>query len=335
MRTNGEAIHGTQASPFRGLTWGRCTQKPVPGGTRLYLHVFDWPKDGRLRVAGLSNRPRGAHLLAGARRPALSVKREDDALVVTVPNEPPSPPVSVVALDIEGTPRVTEPPRIEAEFGSFVDALEVNAVQAGGGVDVRYTLDGSDPVAASPKADGPIQLTQTAIVSARSFRAKRPASGITRRRFDKVAPAAAVAAATTEPGLHFTYFEGDWDRLPDFSSLVPASQGESLGFDLAPRRQDDHFGFAYEGFVRLPADGVYVFSVESDDGSRLVVDGRELVLNDGVHAMEEREGETALAAGLHRLYVDFFEKTGQEGLRVSYKGPGLPKSLIPPDALRH
>ena len=66
MRTNGEAIHGTQASPFQGLTWGRCTQKPVPGGTRLYLHVFDWPKDGRLRVAGLSNRPRGAY---SARRP--------------------------------------------------------------------------------------------------------------------------------------------------------------------------------------------------------------------------------------------------------------------------
>ena len=172
-------------------------------------------------------------------------------------------------------------------------------------------------------------------MSARSFRAGRPASGVTRQRFDKVTPAAAVAADRTAPGLHFAYFEGEWDLLPDFSALVPVSQGESPGFDLAPRRQDDHFGFVYEGFVSVPKDGVYAFSIESDDGSRLLVDGRELVRNDGIHAMQEREGETALAAGPHRLRVEFFEKAGEEGLRVSYKGPGVPKQQVPADRLSH
>ena len=43
MKINGEAIHGTTASPFSSLPFGRCTQKPIPGGTRLYLHIFDWP----------------------------------------------------------------------------------------------------------------------------------------------------------------------------------------------------------------------------------------------------------------------------------------------------
>ena len=40
MSVNGEAIHGTTASCFKKLDWGRCTQKPG----KLFLHVFDWPK---------------------------------------------------------------------------------------------------------------------------------------------------------------------------------------------------------------------------------------------------------------------------------------------------
>ena len=329
MKVNGEAIYGTTASPFKRLPWGRCTKKPVPGGATLYLHVFDWPQDGQLLVAGLANRPRGAYLLTDPSRSALSVSREDDAIVVTVPKEPPSPAVSVVALEIEGPPDVTDPPRLEAEFGSFVDALEVNAVPVGGDLEVRYTLDGSDPVAASPKADGPIRLTQTATVSARCFRAGRPATGVRAGASTRSRPRQPSRLPAPAPGLRFSYFEGEWDVLPDFSALVPVSQGESPGFDLAPRRQDDHFGFVYEGFVSVPKTGVYAFSIESDDGSRLLVDGRELARNDGIHAMQERAGETALAAGPHRLRVEFFEKAGEEGLRVFYKGPGSRKAADP------
>jgi len=50
MKTNGEAIYGTQASPFKSLSWGRCTQKQLTGGARLYLHVFDWPADRKILV---------------------------------------------------------------------------------------------------------------------------------------------------------------------------------------------------------------------------------------------------------------------------------------------
>jgi alpha-L-fucosidase len=333
MQTNGEAIHGTQASPFQTLAWGRCTQKAVAGGTRLYLHVFDWPKDGRLVVPGLFNQPRRAYLLRDASQTALPVKREEDALVISVPAQAPEAPASVVALEIEGHPDVADPPRLESEFRSFVDALDVRAVSARQNVEVRYTLDSSDPIAASPKADAPIRLTQTTTVSARCFRDGKPVSGIARTRFEKVTPKAAADVSATSPGLRYAYFEGEWDRLPDFAALAPLTRGESVGFDLAPRRQNDHFGFVYEGFVRVPKDGLYVFFTESDDGSRLMIDGQQVVLNDGLHAMQERQGEIALAAGLHRLRVEFFQKAGEQGLRVSYRGPRIAKQPIPMDAL--
>ena len=47
LKTNGEALYGTTASPFKKqLAWGRATKKPG----KLFLTVFDWPKDGSLLV---------------------------------------------------------------------------------------------------------------------------------------------------------------------------------------------------------------------------------------------------------------------------------------------
>jgi len=109
MKINGEAIYGTQASPFRALEWGRCTQKPVKGGTRLYLHVFDWPPDGRLVLPGIFNAPRGAFLLSDPERKGLPLERAEDAIVITLPGEEPDPDDTVVVLEIKGHLEVSHP----------------------------------------------------------------------------------------------------------------------------------------------------------------------------------------------------------------------------------
>src|SRR5664280_2289615 len=53
MQVNEEAIYDTTASPFAKTPWGRCTKRVVDGQTLLYLHVFNWPKAGKLLVTGL------------------------------------------------------------------------------------------------------------------------------------------------------------------------------------------------------------------------------------------------------------------------------------------
>ncbi|HEX5790660.1 MAG TPA: alpha-L-fucosidase, partial [Luteolibacter sp.] len=65
MKVNGESIYGTQASPFAcRLSWGRCTMKAEGANTLLYLHVIDWPRNGKLRLPGLQNKILGAQMLA-------------------------------------------------------------------------------------------------------------------------------------------------------------------------------------------------------------------------------------------------------------------------------
>jgi alpha-L-fucosidase len=106
MHDNGAAIYGTTASPFDTLPWGRCTQKSTrQGGTVLYLHVFDWPKDGQLVVPGLKNKVYSASLLAGGA--PLSIAAEN-GLTISLPAQAPNQIATVVALTIEGAPDITK-----------------------------------------------------------------------------------------------------------------------------------------------------------------------------------------------------------------------------------
>jgi alpha-L-fucosidase len=107
MKVNGEAIHGTQASPFPRIpAWGRCTTRPLPDGkTRLYLHVFHWPADGRLVLTGLTNEALVASLLTEPGQ-ALEAKRDAKGTVIRLPANAPDAIASVVVLDVAGTPEI-------------------------------------------------------------------------------------------------------------------------------------------------------------------------------------------------------------------------------------
>ncbi len=334
MKVNGESIYGTQASPFKKLVWGRCTQKTTAGGTRLYLHVFDWPPDGRLVVPGLYNTPQKVFLLADKAQSPLEIDRQEDALVISVPGEAPDPYNSVVVLDIEDEPDIADPPVISAAGDIFIDHLDVNMETGRKNIKIRYTLDGSTPTAESAVASAPVKLSQTSTVSARCFRDGKPVSGVAQKTFTKVTPVAALEGpVSTRSGLQYAVYRGNWDNLPDFAVHTPVKIGTIGNFDITETAPDDHYAYVFEGLVRLPEDGIYTFYTASDDGSRLYIGDELLVDNDGIHSIEEAAGTTALAAGYHPVKVTFFERDGGEGLQVLLKGPGLGKQAIPDSLL--
>jgi alpha-L-fucosidase len=106
MKVNGESIHGTHASPFKKLAWGRCTVKPAGDDTLLYLHVLEWPADGQLMVPGLANEVTTAELLAGGT--ALAVAKSANGPVLTLPAAAPDASCSTIRMRVKGTPKVLE-----------------------------------------------------------------------------------------------------------------------------------------------------------------------------------------------------------------------------------
>ena len=76
-------------SPFPKLAWGRCTKKGQGKSTTLYLHVFNWPADGKLLVPGLKNSASKVYLLADKKHAPLASAAGSDGLVISVPASAP------------------------------------------------------------------------------------------------------------------------------------------------------------------------------------------------------------------------------------------------------
>jgi len=109
MKENGEAIYETQVSPFEKLDWGRCTQKEDGKNTVLYLHVFDWPNDGKLVVPGLQNEVVEAYALNDKSKAELDVEKTGDkTITVEVNSVGQSKYATVIVLEIKGKPIVKE-----------------------------------------------------------------------------------------------------------------------------------------------------------------------------------------------------------------------------------
>jgi alpha-L-fucosidase len=97
LKVNGDSIYGTSASPFKhSLPWGRVTQK----AGKIYLHVFAWPKDGKL-VVPLANKSGKAALLVAPDQ-ALPVTAGDNGLTIALPAKAPDKIASVIVLDLDG-----------------------------------------------------------------------------------------------------------------------------------------------------------------------------------------------------------------------------------------
>ncbi|MFW6163798.1 MAG: trypsin-like peptidase domain-containing protein [Planctomycetota bacterium] len=136
-------------------------------------------------------------------------------------------------------------------------------------------------------------------------------------------------------GLQLEAYRGRWHALPDLSELEPAATGTMATVGLGDWAGKDGFALDLRGYLKVPHDGVYVFHLTSDDGSRLWIGDRVVVDNDGLHPAQSRRGFIPLRAGHHRLRVACFELAGDEALGLDWAPPGQPRAPVPAAALWH
>lgn len=126
--------------------------------------------------------------------------------------------------------------------------------------------------------------------------------------------------------LRYDLFRGKFRKLADIAAAKPDRSGvlrEGL-LDLNALGERSNYGVWFRGQLRVERAGKYTFFLRSDDGSRVRVDGTEVVAHDGIHGLgKERKGSVELTAGRHVLRVEFFQGGGGQALRVDVEGPGL------------
>lgn len=224
------------------------------------------------------------------------------------------------------------PPRFVADQTQFVGPSFAVELAARAGASIRYTLDGSEPTPDSSVYERPVVIEGETTVKARAFWPDGVSSLVESRTFKPAVPVPASAKALAKKGLAYEYFEGRFDKLPDFAALKAVRSGTAARPDIAAASDKDEFALRFKGFIRIPETGVYVFYVNSDDGSKLSVAGQEIVVNDGVHGMTKEKAEIALEGGWHPFELVYFQGAGGLGLELSWQGPGIRKGPVPAGA---
>ena len=211
-----------------------------------------------------------------------------------------------------------------SEMDVFLNDLEVSLSHPYQNVQVRYTLDGSEPTAQSTLYTQPIRLNATTTVKARFFDAANQAtSEVVAKTYRKVSPFASVNVKRAQNGLRYRFYEGRFKKLPDFNALTPTRAGIAADFDMEKMAmQRDHYAFVFEGYVEVPMDGIYTFYTRSDDGSKLFIHNELVVDNDGSHSARTRQGNVALRKGKHPVRIEYFEDFLGQELVVGYAVDG-------------
>ena len=230
-------------------------------------------------------------------------------------------------------------PDLKGFFASnvFTDEATVDITCHDPSAIIRYTTDGSIPQPSSPRYTHPFTISDDTEFSFRTF-APDGHKGPTVRcsyRKETLAPSVSIpeqsspthslsseqAISASEaieapsgavggaPGLLCQWYDYRGPRCADIDQ-APLLATLTIPEVCIPDSCHGNIGLVISGYISVPADGVYTFSLLSDDGSYLMLDGKMVVDNDGEHSPNLLVGQHAMQRGLHPLLARYFDHNG-------------------------
>ena len=220
------------------------------------------------------------------------------------------------------------PPALTSGSRIFTDTFSAELTNNRNGGKIFYTLDGSKPSVKSSQYNGPVTITETSTLKAFTKwddAESRPVTFLIEKK--ELMPA--IDQTNLKPGLRAAIYDGKFTKMPDFTTLKPVVIKTAQNISHLVAKKDSFFAIVFEGFIQIPADGVYGLFVNSDDGSKLIIDGKDTVVNDGIHGMREEGKHFALAKGHHKIRIEYFQGEGGVGLEFLLEAPGQLKTIAP------
>jgi len=190
--------------------------------------------------------------------------------------------------------------------------------------DLRYTVDGTEPNRTSKKVDPGFTVTAPAQLVVKSFSNSGKYDKTTKGNFElgEALPSVPKPKKTTQGALKYSYYEGSWEKLPDFKKLEPAKTGVAdSAFDISKLPRKTNFGCLFEGYFEIVKDGYYLFTLVSNDGSKLFLGDQLIIDNDGVRSAESvKSFILPLEKGFYPVRIEYFQKDEGSVLQLIYMG---------------
>ena len=127
-----------------------------------------------------------------------------------------------------------------------------------------------------------------------------------------------------------------WLALEEIAQGKLVRRGLARGFDIGVRENRDHgYALVFNGLLRVPANGIYIFRAQIDGAYRFQLDGKDVLVWDGQHGTTEKAAVIVLGKGEHPLSVaHVYDGLPAKNFSIEWEGPGFARQPIPLEALR-
>jgi hypothetical protein len=201
---------------------------------------------------------------------------------------------------------------------------------------IYYTTDGSEPTVKSTLYTETINVTKPTVLKSRTYaEGMFPSYPIT-VNFKQIDMLEAVNVTGLRKGVVYLYREGPKVMCARDQAEAPVvDKGILKSFNVDKIKDDRPFGYNLYGYIKVPETGVYIMSLEANDGAILYLNGKEIIDNDGGHRSQILETKIGLKKGWHPIRVDYFQQGLAKNLILTWEGPGVPKQEVPANVLFH
>ena len=162
----------------------------------------------------------------------------------------------------------------------------------------------------------------------RVLRLRRPNPGAPRPYDDEPVPPMAVKVV---PGVEWKLHEGEFPWVSELAGIPASASGYAAMPDLAKRTRDHDIAMTFSGYLKVPQDGTYRFSLKADTGAIFRLHEAVVIDADyGYQRGEERSGSANLRAGYHPFTIYYVRRSeGDPSLSFSWSGPSLSEQRVP------
>jgi hypothetical protein len=211
---------------------------------------------------------------------------------------------------------------------NFLETAKVELTCDDKDVQIHFTTDGSRPTKESELYTNPIVADKTTEIRFASFKdgilPSRPVS-VNVKKLDFEDWKNHEGLGNFRHGLKYRYFEVHVLETEELEKFSPVETGIIPNFTIDQRKREDYFGYIWSGFLDIPRDGIYTFSVKVNDKCALYFDGREF-MRGGIKTV-------ALRKGKYEVMEKYFQLGARKFNIISWEGPGIENQEIPPTAL--
>ena len=208
--------------------------------------------------------------------------------------------------------------------GLFDDAATIVMENTNGAGEIRYTLDGSMPGANSTLYTEAVGTTENVVVKSAIFRNGKIASMVSEAFFR-------IKNKTMAPPISYeVFYLKNLTSIPSLENKKSDAKGTcfEITSDEVKEEIRSNTVVRFTTTIQVEKEERFIFYTNSDDGSKLWVDNKLVVDNDGDHGVVEKNGGISLKPGTYPLQVVWFNGGGSGWLNVDYQTEGTPKQVL-------